>query len=43
MGLPLSTLSLSDFLAWEAPQETRHEFFRSEIFAMTGGSARHRR
>ncbi|HEX6767338.1 MAG TPA: Uma2 family endonuclease [Polyangiaceae bacterium] len=30
-----------DFLAWEAKQEGRHEFFQGEIFAMAGGSPRH--
>ena len=43
MGLPISTLSVADFLRWEAQQSTRHEFFRGDIFAMTGGSARHNR
>ncbi|MFT3804733.1 MAG: Uma2 family endonuclease [Burkholderiaceae bacterium] len=43
MGLPLQTMSVADFLTWEAQQPTRHEFFRGEVFAMTGGSARHNR
>ncbi|HSW03175.1 Uma2 family endonuclease [Aquabacterium sp.] len=36
-------MSLADFMAWESQQDTRHEFFRGEVFAMTGGSARHNR
>ncbi|AKJ27878.1 hypothetical protein AAW51_1187 [Caldimonas brevitalea] len=36
-------MTLADFLAWESQQDTRHEFFRGEVFAMTGGSARHNR
>jgi Uma2 family endonuclease len=36
-------MSLASFMAWEAQQQTRHEFFRGEVYAMTGGSARHNR
>lgn len=43
MGLPLSTMSLADFLVWESAQELRHEFYRGDTFAMTGGTARHNR
>ena len=43
MGMPLAKKTLSDFLLWEALQPDRHEFFRGEIFAMVGGSARHNR
>lgn len=43
MGLPLSKMTLAGFLAWEGQQDTRHEFFKGEVFAMTGGSARHNR
>jgi len=43
MGLPLSKMSFAAFLAWEAEQSTRNEFYRGEVFAMTGGSARHNR
>ncbi len=30
-----------EYLAWEAEQDGRHEFFRGEVFAMAGGSLRH--
>lgn len=43
MGLPISRMNLAEFLAWESQQDSRHEFFRGETFAMTGGSARHNR
>ncbi len=43
MGLPVSRMNLAEFLAWESQQDSRHEFFRGETFAMTGGSARHNR
>ena len=43
MGLPISKMSLADFLAWESAQPMRHEFYRGETFAMTGGTARHNR
>lgn len=43
MGFPLSKMSLADFMVWEAGQPDRHEFYRGEVFAMTGGSARHNR
>lgn len=43
MGLPLSRMNLADFLAWESAQDLRHEFYRGETFAMTGGTARHNR
>ena len=43
MGMPLQKLTMAEFLAWEAQQSERHEFYRGEIFAMVGGSARHNR
>lgn len=43
MGLPATQTTLDDFLDWENRQDTRHEFFRGDVFAMTGGSARHNR
>ena len=43
MGLPISRMTLAEFLAWESQQDSRHEFHRGETFAMTGGSARHNR
>jgi Uma2 family endonuclease len=43
MGVPLQKMTLDEFLAWEAEQVQRHEFYRGETFAMTGGTARHNR
>lgn len=43
MGLPLSKMTLAEFLAWEEAQPERHEFYRGEVFAMVGGTARHNR
>ncbi len=34
-------LTPQDYLAWERRQETRHEFFDGEVFAMTGASRAH--
>lgn len=34
-------LTLAEFLAWEARQETRNEFVNGRIRAMTGGTRRH--
>lgn len=36
MGVALEKLTLSAFLEWENAQETRHEFYRGEVFAMVG-------
>jgi Uma2 family endonuclease len=41
MALPLQKLALADFLAWENAQETRHEFYRGEVFAMVGARRVH--
>lgn len=43
MGLPLQKMSLAQFMAWENAQVERHEFYRGEVFAMVGGTARHNR
>jgi len=43
MGMPIQKMSMVEFLAWEAEQPERHEFFRGEVFAMVGGTARHNR
>jgi Uma2 family endonuclease len=43
MGLPLQRMTLAEFLAWEEQQTVRHEFYRGEVFAMVGGTARHNR
>ncbi|AKJ26847.1 Uma2 family endonuclease [Caldimonas brevitalea] len=37
MGVPVHTLTLTEFLEWENEQPDRHEFFRGETFAMVGG------
>ena len=37
MGLPNQQLTLPEFLEWENEQPERHEFYRGEVFAMTGG------
>ena len=37
MGMPVHKLSLDEFLEWENAQPDRHEYFRGEVFAMTGG------
>jgi Uma2 family endonuclease len=34
-------MTASEYLAWEREQVERHEFFRGEVFAMSGGSFRH--
>jgi Uma2 family endonuclease len=43
MGPPLAKMTLSEFLIWEEQQADRHEFYRGEVFAMVGGTARHNR
>ena len=41
MGLPVENLAIEDFIAWENAQETKNEFYRGEVFAMTGGRRVH--
>jgi hypothetical protein len=43
MGMPLQKRAVAEFLAWEEQQAERHEFYRGEVFAKGGGSARHNR
>ena len=43
MGTPVHKLSLEDFLAWENSQPERNEYFRGEVFAMTGARRAHGR
>jgi Uma2 family endonuclease len=43
MGLPLVKMNLAEFLAWEEREPERNEFYRGEVFAMVGGTARHNR
>ena len=35
------TLTVPDYLDWELQQTEKHDFFRGEVFAMTGGTLRH--
>ena len=39
--LPAHKFTLADYLPWENAQETRHEFYRGEIFAMVGARRLH--
>jgi Uma2 family endonuclease len=41
MAVPALKLTLDHFLAWENAQETRHEFYRGEVFAMVGARRVH--
>lgn len=41
MGLPLQPITLQEYLDWENAQPDRHEFYRGEVFAMTGGRRSH--
>jgi len=34
-------MTASEYLAWEAEQDERHDFYQGEVFAMAGGSPRH--
>ncbi|MEJ7137943.1 Uma2 family endonuclease [Amphibiibacter pelophylacis] len=43
MGVPLKRMTVDAFLVWEESQLGRHEFYRGEIFAMVGATARHNR
>ena len=36
MAVPLHKLMIGEFLEWENAQETRHEFYGGEVFAMVG-------
>ncbi|TSE20840.1 hypothetical protein Talka_00503 [Tepidimonas alkaliphilus] len=36
-------LSLNEYLRWESAQPLHHDFWRGEVYAMTGGSLRHNR
>ena len=36
MSVPALKLTIGEFLEWENAQETRHEFYRGEVFAMVG-------
>lgn len=35
--------SLAEYVAWEADQQDRHEFYRGEVYAMVGGRRGHAR
>lgn len=41
--MPLKTMSLDQFLAWEDLQIGRNEFHRGEVIAMVGGRRTHGR
>ena len=41
MGLPRQQLTLQAYLDWENIQPERHEFYRGEVFAMTGSRRSH--
>lgn len=41
MADTLTRMTTADFLAWEARQESRHEFVRGRVVAMVGGTRRH--
>jgi Uma2 family endonuclease len=41
MAVPARKMTLDEFLAWENAQETRHEFWRGEVFAMVGARRVH--
>ena len=43
MAVPLQKMTMSDYLDWESQQPERYEFYRGEVFAMVGGTARHNR
>jgi Uma2 family endonuclease len=36
-------LTPAEYLAWEAQQDSRHEYVNGEVYAMTGGSVNHGR
>jgi Uma2 family endonuclease len=36
-----SQLSAEEYLAWEVAQTEKHEYWRGEVFAMSGGKLRH--
>jgi len=41
LPLPHTPLAATDYLAWEAVQDTRSEFINGEVYAMSGGTADH--
>lgn len=43
MGPPAHKLSLQEFVQWENEQPDRNEYYRGEVFAMTGGRRSHGR
>ncbi len=36
MSVPALRLTIGEFLEWENTEDTRHEFYRGEVFAMVG-------
>ena len=41
--VPKRLLTAQEYLAWERTVEGRHEFYRGEVFAMSGGTVPHSR
>lgn len=41
MGHAQAVMTANEFLVWELRQDSKHEFFGGEIFAMAGGTAEH--
>jgi Uma2 family endonuclease len=41
MAVPAEKFAVSDFLAWESTQTTRHELYSGEVFAMVGARRVH--
>lgn len=40
-ALPKTYLTPEEYLAWERKQETKHEYWAGEVYAMAGASERH--
>ena len=38
---PLTSMTVSEYLAWEPSQTLRHEYIRGQVVAMTGGTLLH--
>ena len=41
MAVPVTKMTLDEYMAWERTQPQRNEFHRGEVFAMTGGRRGH--
>ncbi len=40
-AVPLTSMTVSEYLAWEPSQTFRHEYIRGQVVAMTGGTLPH--